>query len=215
MTKCETITTALIKQENATRQWWYQTAPGNVMILKMYLKCGCLAALAFRDKEGCIFQKEDLTKKVQCFFDSCADWKNVMYWSNGQLLFLWPIQCFKKHFPIAGMSTAVIQVAALDYKDRCIPISMPVRLTRPPVLEKTGQYPWLILWMGFKNLVQKMSHPAASSSSAHIPLQSRTLKPKEPGSTWEQLLPWIPAVKCSGQINLFIFSLDISYPPLS
>lgn len=131
------------------------------------------------------------------------------------IAFLWPIKCFTKHLLLAGMSTAVIQVAALDYKDRCIPISMPVRLTRPPVLEKTGQYPWLILWMGFKNLVQMMSHPAASSSSAHIPLQSRTLKPKEPGSTWEQLLPWIPAVKCSGQINLFIFSLDISYPPLS
>jgi len=80
------------------------------------------------------------------------------------------------HFPIAGMSTAVIQVAALDYTDRCIPISMPVRLTRPPVLQKTGQYPWLILWMGFKNPVQKMSHPAASSSSSHILLQSRTIQ---------------------------------------
>lgn len=65
------------------------------------------------------------------------------------------------------MSTAVIQVAALDYKDRCIPISMQVRLTRPPALEKTGQYPWLILWMGFKNLVQKMSHPVQLKSQCN------------------------------------------------
>lgn len=90
--------------------------------------------LAVRGKDWCIFQKED--------------WKKVACWSNGLLLFLWPIKCFTKHLLLVGMSTAVIQVAALDYKDRCIPISMPVRLTRPPVLEKAGQYTpdWFCEW---------------------------------------------------------------------
>ncbi len=96
-------------------------------------------------EDGWIFQKVDSTEKVQGFFGSSADWIKGGVLGQWSVTFFWPIKCFTKHFPIAGMSTAVIQVVALDYKDRCISISMPVRLTRPPVLEKTGQYPWLIV----------------------------------------------------------------------